>query len=119
MSSRARAIPARNSWLKATIVHAGPDSGAATSSCSSIRTDLLVTAEIVESADLRATPFEFERATRVEAALSILEGKLKIVILNRLFACPTWRFSELERAAPAFHNVCFRDSFVFLRSVSW
>jgi DNA-binding HxlR family transcriptional regulator len=50
--------------------------------------------------DLRATPFEFERAKRVEAALSILEGKWKIVILNRLFARPIWRFSELERAVP-------------------
>jgi DNA-binding HxlR family transcriptional regulator len=44
--------------------------------------------------------FEFERAKRVEAALSILEGKWKIVILNRLFARPIWRFSELERAVP-------------------
>src|SRR5271163_4165382 len=65
-----------------------------------IRTDLLVTGEIAESSDLRATPFEFERAKRVEAALSILEGKWKIVILNRLFARPIWRFSELERAVP-------------------
>jgi hypothetical protein len=51
-----------------------------------IRTDLLVTEEIVDSSALRASPFEFERAKRVEAALSILEGKWKIVILNRLFA---------------------------------
>jgi len=65
-----------------------------------IRTDLLVTEEIAEPSDLRATPFEFERASRVEAALSILEGKWKIVILNRLFARPIWRFSELERAVP-------------------
>ena len=65
-----------------------------------IRTDLLVTEEIAESSDLRATPFEFERAKRVEAALSILEGKWKIVILNRLFTRPIWRFSELERAVP-------------------
>jgi len=65
-----------------------------------IRTDLLVTEEIVDSSDLRATPFEFERAKRVEAALSILEGKWKIVILNRLFARPVWRFSELEHAVP-------------------
>jgi DNA-binding HxlR family transcriptional regulator len=65
-----------------------------------IRTDLLVTEEIAESSDLRATAFEFERAKRVEAALSILEGKWKIVILNRLFARPIWRFSELERAVP-------------------
>jgi len=65
-----------------------------------IRTDLLVTEEIAESSDLRATPFEFERAKRVETALSILEGKWKIVILNRLFARPIWRFSELERAVP-------------------
>ncbi len=49
-----------------------------------IRTDLLVTEEIAESSDLGATPFEFERAKRVEAALSILEGKWKIVVLNRL-----------------------------------
>src|ERR1700723_4641540 len=48
----------------------------------------------------QATPFEFERAKRVEAALSILEGKWKIVILNRLFARAIWRFSELERAVP-------------------
>lgn len=48
----------------------------------------------------RATPFEFERAKRVETALSILEGKWKVVILNRLFARPVWRFSELERAIP-------------------
>jgi hypothetical protein len=34
-----------------------------------IRTDLLVTEEIAESSDLTATPFEFERAKRVEAAL--------------------------------------------------
>jgi DNA-binding HxlR family transcriptional regulator len=53
-----------------------------------IRTDLLVTEEIVESSDLMATPFEFERAKRVEAGLSILEGKWKIVILNRLFERP-------------------------------
>jgi len=53
-----------------------------------IRSDLLVTEEIAESSDLRATPVEFERARRVEAALSILEGKWKIVILNRLFARP-------------------------------
>jgi DNA-binding HxlR family transcriptional regulator len=66
----------------------------------SIRTDLSVTEEIAESSDLRATPFEFERANRVEAALSILEGKWKIVILKRLFARPVWRFSELERAVP-------------------
>jgi DNA-binding HxlR family transcriptional regulator len=65
-----------------------------------IRTDLLVTEENVDSSDLRATPFEFERAKRVEAALSILEGKWKIVILNRLFARPVWRFSELEHAVP-------------------
>ncbi len=45
-------------------------------------------------------PFEFERAKRVEATLSILEGKWKIVILNRLFARPIWRFFELERAVP-------------------
>jgi len=43
---------------------------------------------IFRSQDLRTTPFELERAKRVEAALSILEGKWKIVILNRLFACP-------------------------------
>jgi hypothetical protein len=43
-----------------------------------IRTDFLVTEEITESSDLRATPFEFERAKRVETALSILEGKWKI-----------------------------------------
>src|ERR1700758_853807 len=36
-----------------------------------IRTDLLVTEEIAEFSDLRANPFEFERAQRVEAALSI------------------------------------------------
>jgi DNA-binding HxlR family transcriptional regulator len=65
-----------------------------------IRTDLLVTEEIAESSDLRAAPFEIERAKRVEAALSILEGKWKIVILNRLFARSIWRFSELERAVP-------------------
>ena len=65
-----------------------------------IRTDLLVTEEIVDSSDLRATPFELERARRVEAALSILEGRWKIVILNRLFARSVWRFSELERAVP-------------------
>ncbi len=49
-----------------------------------IRTDLFVTEEIAETSDLRATPFEFGRAKRVEAALSILEGKWKIVVLNRL-----------------------------------
>jgi hypothetical protein len=48
-----------------------------------IRTDLLVTEEIAESSDLRATPFEFERAKRVEAALSILEGKWKILTTKR------------------------------------
>ncbi len=32
----------------------------------SIRTDLLVTEEVAESSDLRAAPFEFERAKRVE-----------------------------------------------------
>ena len=42
-----------------------------------IRTDLLVTEEIAEASDLRATPFEFERAKRVETALSILEGEWK------------------------------------------
>ena len=51
-----------------------------------IRTDLLVTEEIAESSDLKATPFEVERAKRVETALSILEGKWKIVILNRLLS---------------------------------
>ena len=65
-----------------------------------IRKDLLVTEEIGESSDLGATPFEFERAKSAEAALSILEGKWKIVILNRLFARPVWRFSWLERAVP-------------------
>jgi hypothetical protein len=35
-----------------------------------IRRDLLVAEEIAESSDLRATPFEFERAERVEAARS-------------------------------------------------
>jgi hypothetical protein len=65
-----------------------------------IRTDLLVTEEIAESSDLRATPFEFEGVKRVETALSILEGKWKIAILTRLFARPIWRFSELERAVP-------------------
>ena len=65
-----------------------------------IRTDLLVTEEIAESSDLRATPYESEKAKRVEGALPILEGKWKIVILNRLFARPIWRFSELERAVP-------------------
>ena len=65
-----------------------------------IRTDLLVTEEIVDSSALRASPIEFERAKRVEAALSILEGKWKIVILNRLFSRPVWRFSELEHAVP-------------------
>src|ERR1700747_1930765 len=65
-----------------------------------IRTDLLVTEEIAESSDLRAAPFEFERAKRVEGALSILEGKWKIVILDRVFARPIWRLSALEHAAP-------------------
>ena len=65
-----------------------------------MRTDLLVTEEIAEASDLRAPAFEFERAGRVEAALSILEGKWKIVILNRLFVRAIWRFSELERAVP-------------------
>ena len=65
-----------------------------------IRTDLLATEENVDSSDFSATPFEFEKAKRVEAALSILEGKWKIVILNRLFARPVWRFSELEHAVP-------------------
>jgi DNA-binding HxlR family transcriptional regulator len=64
------------------------------------RTNLLATEEILHSSELRATPSEFEKAKRVEAALSILEGKWKIVILNRLFARPVWRFSELERAVP-------------------
>jgi hypothetical protein len=70
-----------------------------------IRTDLLVTEEIVDSSALRASPFEFERAKRVEAALSILEGKWKIVILNRLFARPVWRFSELEHAVQTVYVV--------------
>jgi tetratricopeptide (TPR) repeat protein len=35
-----------------------------------IRTDLLVTEEIAESSDLRATPFEFEKAKRVDGALN-------------------------------------------------
>ena len=64
------------------------------------RTDLLVTEEIVDSSNLRANRFEFERAKRVEAALCILKGKWKIVILNRLFSRPVWRFSELEHAVP-------------------
>lgn len=50
--------------------------------------------------NLKPTPFEFERSKRVEAALSILEGKWKIVILNRLFSRTVWRFSELEHAVP-------------------
>src|SRR4029077_12368578 len=37
---------------------------------------------------------------RVETALSILEGKWKIVILIQRFTRPIWRFSELERAVP-------------------
>src|SRR6202789_2388878 len=37
-----------------------------------IRTDLLATEEIAESSDFKATPFEFERAKRVEALLSFL-----------------------------------------------
>jgi DNA-binding HxlR family transcriptional regulator len=64
------------------------------------RTDLLATEELVDSSELRASPSEFERARRVEAALCLLEGKWKIVILNRLFARRVWRFSELERAVP-------------------
>ena len=65
-----------------------------------IQRDLLVAEEIAESSDLGATPFEFQRVKRVEAALSIPKGKWKIVILNRLFSHPIWRFSELERAVP-------------------
>src|SRR6202051_4480511 len=79
-----------------------------------IRTDLLVTEEIAESSDLRATPFEFERAKRVEVALSILEGKWKIVILNRLFARPIWRFSELERAVPGISQRMLSQQLRFL-----
>src|ERR1700684_2258020 len=75
-----------------------------------IRTDLLVTEEIAESLDLRATPFEFERAKRVESALSILEGKWKIVILNRLFAALSGDSLSLNAPSPAFHNVCCRNS---------
>lgn len=84
-----------------------------------IRTDLLVTEEIAESSDLRAAPFEFERAERVEAALSILEGKWKIVILNRLFAPLSGDSLSLNAPFPAFHNVCCRNSCVSLRSASW
>src|ERR1700758_4198662 len=85
-----------------------------------IRKDLLVTEEIAESSGLRPTPFEFERAKSVEAALSILEGKWKIVILNRLFAQPVWRFFELEHACPrhlSTHAVATASN--FWKSASW
>jgi hypothetical protein len=84
-----------------------------------IRTDLLVTEEIAESSDLRATPFEFERAKRVEAALSILEGKWKIVILNGSSRALSGDSLSLNAPSPAFHNVCWRNSCVSLRSASW
>jgi DNA-binding HxlR family transcriptional regulator len=65
-----------------------------------IRTDLLVTEDSVESLDPTISSFEFEMTKRVEAALYLIEGKWKIVILNRLFSRRVWRFSELERAVP-------------------
>lgn len=40
-------------------------------------------------------------ARGVEAALGMLEGRWKMVILFHLFARPVLRFSELERAIPA------------------
>ena len=83
-----------------------------------IRTDLLVTEEIAKSSDLRATRFEFERAKRYESALSILEGKWKIVILNRLFARPVLRFSELERAVPGISQRMLSQQLRFLEKVS-
>ena len=46
-----------------------------------------------------ATPDE--AAERVEAALKLLEGRWKQVILFRLFGGNVRRFSELERAIPA------------------
>ena len=79
-----------------------------------IRTNLLVTVENAESSDLKATPFELERARRVEATLSILEGKWKIVLLNRLFARPVWRFSELERAVPGISQRMLSQQLRFL-----
>src|ERR1700694_2296053 len=39
-------------------------------------------------------------ASGVEAALRILEGKWKLVILFQLFSKGTLRFSELERSIP-------------------
>jgi DNA-binding HxlR family transcriptional regulator len=39
-------------------------------------------------------------ASGVEAALRMLEGRWKMVIVFRLFAEPVLRFSELERAIP-------------------
>jgi DNA-binding HxlR family transcriptional regulator len=39
-------------------------------------------------------------ATGIETALSMLEGRWKMVILFQLFARPVLRFSELERAIP-------------------
>jgi phage terminase large subunit-like protein len=68
-----------------------------------IRTDLLVTEEIAESSDLRATPFEFEKAKRVETALSILEGEGKV---RRRFLVP-WRLRTIRKMwnlPPIRHN---------------
>jgi DNA-binding HxlR family transcriptional regulator len=39
-------------------------------------------------------------ARGTEAALRVLEGRWKLVILFHLFTRPVWRFSELERAIP-------------------
>jgi DNA-binding HxlR family transcriptional regulator len=39
-------------------------------------------------------------ASGVEAALRVLEGRWKMIILFRLFTAPVLRFSELERAIP-------------------
>ena len=75
--------------------------------------------DCVDSSALRASPFEFERAKRVEAALSILEGKWKIVILNRLFARPVWRFSELEHAVPGISHRMLSQQLRTWRSARW
>jgi len=40
-------------------------------------------------------------ASGAEAALRLLEGRWKLVIIFHLFASGTLRFSELERAIPA------------------
>jgi len=66
------------------------------------RTDEKVRYEPKSKLDRSGTPYTpGTAAADVEAALSILEGRWKLLILFHLFDGEAHRFSELERAIPA------------------